>query len=160
MKNPMLYKIGMESQLYGTRQFIQWLLYAIWHGILSYFICFYCLTQQQTHIGADGQDIGFWVSGHVVYGACIFVANCLIIVRFNNFVGYGEGTVLLMISAFFIILCFESQFSAFAEVYGIFGRMFGSKLVWLCLIFISGQTVVFELLLRFLPLLVEDSTLL
>jgi len=55
-----------------------------------------------------GQDFGFWVSGHVVYGGCIFVSNFLILVRFNNFMGLGELTVGLMITAYFLFLGLES----------------------------------------------------
>lgn len=45
MRNPFLYRIGMESSLYGTKEFILWLAYAMWHAAIIYFVNFYALTQ-------------------------------------------------------------------------------------------------------------------
>ena len=128
----------MENKLYGTQEFILWLAYAMWHALVIYYVNFVCLTATSTYIGHEGKDIGFWVSGHVVYGATIVVTNSLIIMKFNNFTGYGEICVGLMIAAYFLFLGLESLFTMFPQVYGIFGPTFGCKLVWLGLIFISA----------------------
>ena len=120
MRNPMLYKVGMESQLYGTKQFVQWLLYAMWHALAVYFVCFYALTQSHAYLDDSGKEIGFWVAGHVVYGGCIFIANMLILMRFNNLSGVGEITVGLMIISYFLFLGLESLIRKFPEVSGIF----------------------------------------
>lgn len=92
--------------------------------------------------------IGFWVAGHTVYGACVIVANLVILHRFNNFTGYGELLIGLMIFAYFFFMVIESQMRAFPEVFGIFGPMFSSATVWAAIILCSVSTSAGELAAR------------
>jgi len=54
--------------------FYSWVAYAIFHGLIVYFLCFWILTLPGLQ-QPDGKDIGFWIFGHVVYGGCVLVAN-------------------------------------------------------------------------------------
>lgn len=47
MKKPKLYKIGMNSSCFGYGTFAMWLLYAMFHGLIIYFICFGMLLDTQ-----------------------------------------------------------------------------------------------------------------
>ena len=58
---------------------------------------------------SDGKAIGFWSVGHLTYGVCCFVANAIILTRTNNFTGYGEAVVCLMVIAYFFFMIVLSQ---------------------------------------------------
>jgi len=70
---------------------------------LCYFVCFWCICHPGELQYKDGKDLGFWVGGHVVYGGTCIMCNVLILMRFNNFTGYGEALVALMLIAYFFI---------------------------------------------------------
>ena len=53
-----------------------------------------------------GQEHGFWVSGHIVYGTCVFIANVLLIIRTNNHTIPGTFFFSLMFAAYFVIFLF------------------------------------------------------
>jgi len=55
-----------------------------------------------------GQEHGFWVSGHIVYGTCVFIANVLLIIRTNNHTIPGTFFFSLMFAAYFVIFLFQS----------------------------------------------------
>lgn len=64
----------MNSECYGIKIFIGWLLLAMWHAIIIYMCCLWAIDYAGS-IQSDGKDFGFWLSGHNVYGACVIVAN-------------------------------------------------------------------------------------
>jgi magnesium-transporting ATPase (P-type) len=53
MRNPYLYRIGMESSLYGTKEFILWLLYAMFHALVIYYVNLYALTHVGAYLGGS-----------------------------------------------------------------------------------------------------------
>ena len=59
------------------------------------------------------------------------MCNVLILMRFNNFTGWGEGLVGLMIIAYFLIFWFENKFKMFPQVYGIYEPTFTTFAIWL-----------------------------
>ena len=61
------------------------------------------MAQYSTH-QSDGKDIGFWVSGMLVYGVCIFVANGVL--AFKHFTHTWVGLL------FFIMCDRVSQYTA------------------------------------------------
>lgn len=104
MRNPLLYKIGMEYRCYGKLEFIKWIFYALWHGLVTYFICFWAITvvtPNYNHSGqSDGKELGFWIAGHCVYAVCIFISNLTLWHKFHNHDIFGSLLFLLMIVAF------------------------------------------------------------
>lgn len=51
--------------------------------------------------------------GHVVYGVCVIVANVVMLHKFNNYTGWGEVLVALMILSFFSTYFIESLLDMF-----------------------------------------------
>jgi len=94
---------------------------------------------------AEGKDLGFWVAGHVVYGGCAFICNFLILIRYNNFTGYGEALVALMIIAYFLIFFIENKMSMLPQIYGIFNETFSVFPVWLMLLLVSMIVTISEI---------------
>ena len=53
MRNPFLYRIGMESSLYGTKEFILWLAYAMIHALMIYYVNFYAIESVNAYFGGS-----------------------------------------------------------------------------------------------------------
>lgn len=101
LENASLYSIGLNRECFSKRLFMQWILYALWHGIVVFFTVFYCLNQPQT-MQSDGKDIGFWACGMSVYGVCIFVANWELAIRFNTLNVVAFFTLCAGVLAYFL----------------------------------------------------------
>ena len=97
---------------------------------------------------ADGKGLGFWVAGHNVYGASVIVANLVILHRFNNFTGYGEFTVFLMILAYYLFMVIESYTGMFPVLSHVAGTMFSSVNIWASIIGVSMIVSAGELAMR------------
>ena len=120
---------------------------------MIYFFCIIALVQPNNGMQYDGTDIGFWAVGHLVYGVCCFVANAIILTRTNNFTGYGEGVVGLMIFAYFFFMIALSQigslsFQNFPDLNHLFVNLFSVGTVWLAILLSIGTTVMVELAVR------------
>ena len=127
---------------------VAWIAYAQFHAILVYFVCLHFPAWPGELTVMGGKELGFWALGHVVYGACVLVANILILYRFNNLSGWGEASVIFMILCFFTILFLENLISGFREVYYIFFETFSNPAIWLSFLWVSMVTAYIELWLR------------
>jgi hypothetical protein len=112
MKNPLHYKLGLESRCYGKMMFMKWVFYGLWHSFVIYITCFQAVGANGQYL-TDGKDVGFWIVGHLVYGVCVIVANVVMLHKFNNYTGWGEVLVAMMILAFFTIYFLENLFDMF-----------------------------------------------
>lgn len=148
MKNPYLYNIGLEKKCLNSWVFIKWIFYALWQGLVIYFVCIIALLDPESEVFESGKNISFWASGHLVYGACVLVANLVILHKFNNYDGYGQISVAMMMIAYFLVLFIESRMNLFPVVERIFDNMFSSLLMWVTLFFVCAQATVFELMYR------------
>jgi hypothetical protein len=86
MRNPLLYKIGMEHQCFSKKEMAKWIGYALWHSYVVYNINFWALSESDGRNSArqsDGKDLGFWVAGHVLYGSCCFISNLVLAHKFH-----------------------------------------------------------------------------
>ena len=112
MNNPELYRIGINYSCYSLTLFTKWLLYGIAQSLIIFWLTYYLICTND--LQSDGKNISFWVIGHTVYGACIFVANIVIFFRFNNYTGWGEWTCAAMILGFFLAFYVESMLPMFS----------------------------------------------
>jgi hypothetical protein len=82
MRNPNLYRIGMNNECFGNEIMLKWIAYAIIHAFWVYYTCFY--STNSFSIGwnspqqEDGKGLDFWIGGHVVFGSCILISNLII----------------------------------------------------------------------------------
>ena len=154
MYNPFLYKIGLNNECFGNLVMFKWIMYGLFHAFFIYYIGFEKMQYDHSGFLSDGKDIGFWISGHVVYGSCIIVANIVIVHQANTHTLFSIGSAVLGVLAFFVILGFENFFMDFFYfVYGIFGPMFTSIRVWARIIFICMSVSVLELVLHYIKML-------
>lgn len=72
------------------------------------------------------------------------VANAMLVMRFHNYTGWGEGLAYLMVFAFFLVLFIQSCMSLFPLVYWIFDVMFQQPLVWFQLLGVTAFCILLE----------------
>ena len=143
MRNPLLYRIGIDGTCFSTWLFVKWLIYALVHAAFIFYCCFWVLQHKATH-QSDGKDIGFWVGGMLVYGVCIFVANTVL--AFKHFTHYWIG-------AFFFFICTSSYFVFFwlfsisfkNEVDHLFMPTFSMRIVYLIMFYVVFSVYMAEL---------------
>lgn len=144
MRNPRLYKLGMEGKCFGKMEMSKWVVYALWHAVVVYMVCFYALTEadpQNSPKMENGMDLGFCIAGHVVYGVNVFIANLVLVHKFHHHHWQGFALIFLMVFSFFDIIAIESEWPSvtlFADVSHIFKPMFSQLLVWLTILFACG----------------------
>ena len=147
MTHPLLYRIGLENQCFGVPQFFKWIFYALLHSAMIYFVCLEFICQPSQHLD-NGKDVGFWVSGHVVYGTCIVVANIVMVHQFNNFTGWGEALAFGMCLNYFTCFFAQSFFNMFPQLFYIFNTTFQQISVWVAIVFCCLTVSAFELLIN------------
>jgi len=123
MSNAKKYKLGMDSSCYSMKIFVGWLLLAMWHGIIIYMCCMWAIDLKSSNM-PNGEENGFWLAGHVVYGACVIVANVQLMHKYFVHDGYNVIPFVLMIIAYFFFLWLMNLSTKFSDVYGIFSNMF------------------------------------
>jgi len=104
----------------------------------------------------DGKDVGFWVYGHFVYGACVTVANIVILHKFNNYTGWGEVTAIMMILDYFTFYFLENLFPMFPQIYLIFDTTYIQPSTWLSFFLVCIATSVIEMFFNRLGQLEEE----
>lgn len=112
MRNPQLYKLGMQYQCFSKRLFAAWLAYAVWHAYIVYWVVFMVLTQSNymsTNVQSNGQALGQWLAGNTVYASCIFISNLILIHRSFLIHPFGMFIIFGMVSAFFVIFFIMSS---------------------------------------------------
>lgn len=159
MRNPMLYRIGIENACFSMSIYTMWVAYALFHGCIVWVFCILAICPE---VRADGKDLGFWVAGHLVYGCCCFIANAIILTRTNNFTGYGEGLNALMIFAYFFFMGVQSALGsvtlAFPDLSHIFENMFTVWNIWFAILLTVGAVVNGEMWFRaWIKLIPSDS---
>ena len=95
--------------------------------------------------------------GHVVYGVCVIVANVVMLHKFNNYTGWGEVLVALMILSFFTTYFVQGLMDMFPQVYLLFAPTFLHPMVWAAVTLSIIQTSVGEFLLSRYTTLIENK---
>ena len=72
------------------------------------------------------------------------MCNVLILMRFNNFTGWGEGLCALMVIAYFLIYWLQNNFAMFPQIYGTYAPTFTTFAIWLQLLLVTAVTVIVE----------------
>jgi phospholipid-transporting ATPase len=145
MKNPKLFEASMKGEYFTIPKFIQYLLYSLFHAAMIYFLGLQFVANPDMQ--ADGKNLGLWVPGHIVFGACIIVCNLVLLLRYNNWTFWGEILVYLMILNYFTLMLLESVvgLGMIPQLYYVFDVMFSCDLVWVQLAACAAITLALEL---------------
>ena len=148
MSDPSLFRIGIDYSCFSFKLFTLYLLYGLIQSTIIFMLCFFLLNTNDMQPG--GKNIGFWVTGHMVYGVCIIVANIVIMFRYHNFTGWSEWCSIGMSLNFFTILQFSSMYiPSFDQTFGIFNTFMSQPIIWFQMVGILSLASIFELGYRY-----------
>lgn len=142
MRNPLLYRTGIEGRCFSTWLFVKWLLYSLLHAGFIFYACFYVMVQPMAH-QSTGLDIGFWTSGMTVYGVCIFVANTVIAFKHHIHNAFGVTFLFLCTFSYFFFFWIFS-FSFGNEIGSLFLPTFQMRIVYASTFFIVSSVYLGE----------------
>ena len=144
LERPLLYKIGLNHECYSVKNFLQYVLYGLWHASILYLTGYQALLKSGQTMD-DGKEFGIDVAGNHVYVVCILVANYIVVQRCNNYTGFGEMLTALMCFAAFFFMYVQSAFDMkFPQLYLIFGPMYTQSSIWVSMFLGIIQAWVFE----------------
>lgn len=145
MEHPKLFEASMKGEYFTLFKFVQYLLYSLFHAIMIYFLCYQFVSGPNTN--SEGKQLGIWIPGHIVFGSCIICCNLVLFLRFNNWTGWGEALVYLMILNYFTLMYIESVvgLAIIPDLFYIFDVMFMFDLVWVQMIACATITIALEL---------------
>jgi len=112
MCNPKLYLIGLQQRCYNEWLFVKWILYGLGQAFIVYFSVMMVMEDMGSSAD-DGHCLGFWYSGHIIYGCCVLIANIVLFLKFNIHHWTGLLTFFLMIAAYFLFFFVQSLFRVF-----------------------------------------------
>jgi magnesium-transporting ATPase (P-type) len=69
-KFPELYLQGQRNTFFNTKIFVGWILNAIYHSAISFYIPYYCLINAKYY---DGQDVSMYGIGITIYTSVLFI---------------------------------------------------------------------------------------
>ena len=76
LNNPIFYSIGMQSMVFNYKEFWLWVTYSCLQAGMILWVVFYVGQDSPLE---DGLNFTFWAGGHHVYGACVVMANLIIL---------------------------------------------------------------------------------
>lgn len=138
--NFLCYEVGNKSQLLNNIIFVEWILLGVLQSWLITFASFEILESSNT---VNGPMFFYNISGMVIFGLNVLVANLKIFVFSNAFyfiqLFFVFGSILFFVFNYAII----SSNIVEEEIYHTFKQVFGNNLIWLVfiLIFIGTTTI-------------------
>ena len=140
IREPALYKVGMEGSLFNTKVFWGWNMYAL---VQSVALLYLGMVFTQESAVASGKSFTFWAGGHIVYFECILLANLVLLRQTHNHTGWFELLLFLQTTSFFWILYLDTIIFTKGVVAYFYDEFMSSSTAWLgCLL--VGSSIFIE----------------
>lgn len=100
LRNPSLYRIGIENVFFNDWVFWRWFGYAIWQGTLLLFLSFYTIDLAMNKYGKLGC---LTLDGNFVFGAIVIIVNVKILISSYQYTFWAVFWVAISIASFFLV---------------------------------------------------------
>lgn len=97
---PEIYLKGQRNSAYSFRVFASWLLSAVWQSAIVFYMSVWAFGDKA---GANGQLLGMWPFGVVVFSAIIVTVHAMLLVFQSSWTRLTFGMFILSLSTWFII---------------------------------------------------------
>mmetsp|Transcript_13741 Transcript_13741/g.27403 ORF Transcript_13741/g.27403 Transcript_13741/m.27403 type:complete len:247 (+) Transcript_13741:15-755(+) len=139
LKNPRLYEYSMYGQGFDMSKFFGWMMLALWHGSVCFFIPMYYMSFSPVRAD-DGEVMGHWFTGTTSFVCLILVVHLklgVMVYSWNWLVWFGIGISLLFFFITFTMLCtywMSTLWGWQEEMLGMSSLLFTTPKFWLCLL--------------------------
>lgn len=134
MRQPKLYRIGLEDVFFNAWVFWRWFFYAVWQGTLLCFLAFYTLD---TSISTNGM-LGCLINdGNFIFGTIVVVVNLKVLVSSYQYSFVSVAAAFTGIISFFIIFSWLSLWANY-DLTGSIQHLFNSPETYLVLFFFAS----------------------
>lgn len=142
LKNPELYKIGINKECFSYLLLGKNILYALWHSFIIFMTCLFATSYVGAH-QTDGKDIDFWIGGMTIFGVSIFVANLVLAQHSTTF--EWRYIILLFLGpiAYFLFYWIVNKILP-GEIDHLFANNFSITVIWYAIIFCMVSTYVID----------------
>lgn len=110
MRQPKLYRIGLEDVFFNVYVFWRWFFYAVWQGTLLCFLAFYTLDTSMSYngmLGCLGND------GNFIFGTIVCVVNLKVLVSSYQYTFISVAAAMAGIVSFFVIFFWMSYWTVY-----------------------------------------------
>ena len=145
LKKPKLYSIGIKNACFGAKIFWQWFMYGAVQALIVLNVSF--LSRHV--LRADGQTLGLWVSGSIVYAAVVIIVNQKLLMATHNIDTVGLVLISLSILVYFLSVLVESQILKIDDLFGVFSQMMRDPNTYFVLLFFVILTFLSEKAISF-----------
>ena len=98
LKNPDLYRIGLEDIFFDSTTFWRWFGYAVWQGTLLMFLSFFTLDGSSDGTGSLGC---LSTDGNFVFAALVIIVNIKVLISSYQYTWWAVFWVVISIASFF-----------------------------------------------------------
>ena len=133
MREPLLYRVGMEGSLFNTKVFWGWQFYALYQAAFILFVGMVFTQESET---PSGRPYTFWAGGHIVYFMCVLIANLVLVRSTHNYTGWCELFILVQVVSFPVIVYWDSILLTNGVIAYFYDEWMSSWTAWLGVLFI------------------------
>ena len=132
---PYLYKEQREKPIFNIKNFILNLFKGIIHALINYFVTIYVLFKE---IDEEGHDSNLWVVSAVLFSNILMIVtiDLIIFTKYHTFINWLI-IITLTIILYILFLIMVENVNIFTSS-GSMNNTFGSTLVWMDMILVSG----------------------
>jgi len=157
---PRLYKNSQQSDLFNVKVFWIWILTAIYHSILLFYLPKLIFNQDSAF--SDGLVVGQWFVGNVVY-TCVVITVCLkAALEIDTWTLYSHVAIWGSIAAWFLfVLIYCAPILAFMlapNMIGQDGMLYTCAIFWLTLLIIPLVTLLVDVLFHIFQRTLKKNT--
>ena len=96
---PEIYAKGQRNTAYNFRIFLSWLASALWQSAVIYFVCFWGFGDVPS---SNGQMLGMWTFGSVVFSVVIFNVHCTLLVYQSSWTKLSAALFVVSLVGWFL----------------------------------------------------------
>ena len=130
---PEVYMKGQRNSAYSTRVFLSWLLASLWQSAVVYFVVYLGFGDMA---GVNGQHLGMWAFGVVVFSAIVVDTHIMLLVYQSAWTKFTMFFFLVSLFSWFVVgPIFSSKLIALdaglsPPMYNVVNRIFAEPRFW------------------------------
>ena len=141
---PEIYMKGQRNSAYSFRVFMSWMLSALWQSAVIFYVCYWGFGDYPTR---NGQVLGLFAFGTVVFSVCILNVHAMLLVYQSSWTKLSAALFIVSVLAWYLIgplfsyraIALQAKLSP--PLYAVVHRVFAEPRYWFVLFLTPVLTV-------------------